>query len=1213
MRILAVRAKGSMEACLQPADLEGFSALSCRNRWLALHRLRLEAKLDGLLLVLGPDGQLCRGAEVAWNWLLQGLSGREVLMAPLDTKFEECVICLRGDRTIIFCSSAVRAELGEKTALWEAIEIVAPTKEEEADQDRFDELKIGTFFKMVDPCGTLGVAMRKEEVGSRGLEMEIERWPVVQAHAYDEFGRGFMTLSKKIANIETDLQRVIYPSWDSHSVLWARGLAARLRTAWDEAIGAQDKKMGEEGLEQFKGLNRPALKSQDASSEANIAEPFVDMYDYGRISLEDAELLELRDMGSAKPSMGSLKNLKPRVLLGPQRTPLILTEERSSGATWKSEEAYLKKPVLHAIWEAVDPVVSLAVTRTYAIAGGLGGDDASIASLLSAYSAIRCCVQELLRDGGAAQQAAFEPDCADKLKKAADQFLKKKYPQVIGTATALDVVAAALDATGLPVDASQAGVVLLVLRLSLGLKDQGVVSYGDSVFSARCSSLPGAPGAIGSVFPAPPMGYVCWMARDAEKDRSSAAQIGLKSALGLDRDVQYVRLGHRRDMQIPVGHATGEDVAWNDPLALGQPVTEPHSSILAVCLDPDSTASTVVWEGVLHTFESGRAVFISPKLGHLVFHPKAWLGAKVTERAEGLTWLCAPLALQPEGVPLASVSLAGNVALAIHPDCLEPYYGEDVSKMWLEPGTSEAHWLSSVVPEGRLPGASSGFGVEVLSVSSLAVAHGANMSSAKCSAIATPQQSSGRARVVWVCGLPGCGALDLASSLAHALQAKLVQLRSTAIFNKVLLKEADLVGTVAAQIQSEASGAPCIVVCDELCAPSELFPLLEANAGFSSSFYVVNAVAIVEPSIFYTKRGSRHPMVLSRTLRGWVSNVVAPAYEHGAANKSDWERHLLTETMNKEIRAARGEPVIRHLSPAQLLAEEMGSRDSTSAAVREMVVPEGTEPCKPQYCLFATFTPVANALDVEALACTITAAFDAANEAEHPPPGKKQEQKSPWWGLFCVEVHAKVSSSRAINAMEPKELLDSLQGENGLAVHKTMYTCQGELKRELKSPGHWSPPLSQQEGIVCWWSLPKQGSVDCAALQAAVGVLIETCRLSPPSMRPLWTIADIPEEQKKMLEAEALRAGLPDGYFFDGGGYVDVNGHKQQQHPQINEFFSKSVETHNAQVRDANEVLVKVAALPMFNNALNGAKPPVPVMPAGRGSGRPTGGYGGRR
>ena len=51
------------------------------------------------------------------------------------------------------------------------------------------------------------------------------------------------------------------------------------------------------------------------------------------------------------------------------------------------------------------------------------------------------------------------------------------------------------DAVGLSVDASQAGVALLVVRISLGLGGAGVVSYGDSVFSARCSKAAGAPAA----------------------------------------------------------------------------------------------------------------------------------------------------------------------------------------------------------------------------------------------------------------------------------------------------------------------------------------------------------------------------------------------------------------------------------------------------------------------------------------------------------------------------------------------------------------------------------------------------------------------------------------------------------------------------------------------------------------------------------------------
>ena len=76
------------------------------------------------------------------------------------------------------------------------------------------ECKPGALIDMVCGCTSLGVALRASELRRGDLKMELERWPLVQAHAYDEHGQGFLTMQRSVVNLENHLQQFLFPAWD---------------------------------------------------------------------------------------------------------------------------------------------------------------------------------------------------------------------------------------------------------------------------------------------------------------------------------------------------------------------------------------------------------------------------------------------------------------------------------------------------------------------------------------------------------------------------------------------------------------------------------------------------------------------------------------------------------------------------------------------------------------------------------------------------------------------------------------------------------------------------------------------------------------------------------------------------------------------------------------------------------------------------------------
>ncbi|CAE7945118.1 unnamed protein product [Symbiodinium necroappetens] len=300
---------------LKSVDLTGYSALACRARWIQLQILRKSRGLAAVIIGSGPDVSFNGANEVALSWLLLGISGRELLASTVDTVYSECFVCIRADRTYIFCKRSVQQEVVMRTALWEAVTIIVPSEEDEADADKYEALKIGAFIDMVKSCSSLGVFVRELDTG-HDLKMTVERWPLVQAFGFDDYGHGFLTLRRQVVNLEADFQQKILAAWDLQSMLWARSLVSKLQKAWEDALLCYDSHAGKDFLVNPAGqTGAPALQLNPA----------------------------------------------PRVLFGVESDKIVL----GIIPTGDEPPQHFAPDAQHMIWEGVDPVTGIAATRTY--------------------------------------------------------------------------------------------------------------------------------------------------------------------------------------------------------------------------------------------------------------------------------------------------------------------------------------------------------------------------------------------------------------------------------------------------------------------------------------------------------------------------------------------------------------------------------------------------------------------------------------------------------------------------------------------------------------------------------------------------------------------------------------------------------------------------------------------------------------------------------
>lgn len=1175
-----------MESCLEPRDTAEFSALHCRDRWLALQLVREAAGVAGVLFVLGPDAQFSRGSEVAFNWLLRGGSGRSLLAAPVESRFEECVVFVSAARSVVFCKSEQHAEVAAKTAMWESCEVVVTSTEEEADQDSYDARKTQIFLDMVSGCTSLGVALRSDDQQA-DLKMSVERWPLVQAHAYDEFGLGFLTLRTSLVNIEAQLQHHVYPRWDLHSVVSACDYVPQLRKAWDGAMLVCDRHLPG-------GL---AVASLGEGASAIVAAPLVDYFEYGRLVLTDEDILELR--GVENPAT-RLLNPAPRVLVGSHQSAMVShgVPFEALGAQPVAETAAVVSP-LHMIWEAVEPLTGIAVTRTYTL--GIGqlcsghGLVEPLQVLLQAYATVAACCRYLLEEGGPLARAAFSPDREMELQQAAADFLSSSG---VPMHWRLEVTCAAMDTMGMPCSPPDTGLTLIFVRVALtdivcpGTGSAlGSVAFGDSVFCARPSQFVSESYTAMCSLTTEVVRFGFWP--PPEDAGAKETRSGLESCLGI---------GFDRGPSVLLGGRSGHVVYLEDrgpppdPLGLGQAIDIEIRSAFAMDVSlrgvdmPRSVAGQVA--GIAWTFATGKVVVQTPRTGHLLLQVEQLADQDrlpCEEGPAGLVWIPVQVCNPAEG-GFASF----RAAIAVPPGTAAQFrtlQPGDPSAQLPSSGNVDLTWVRSV---GRQDQEAARIQPRMLPTIALTVGHGGQMSFLTCRN-AFDEQAAQVAPVqplkcVWVSGLPGSGAMDVAVALATALGAPLVDVATASglgssheCIDDVRVLGAPLANLLLATAQQTHN---LIVACDVALNPIEVLSSLAEQSPFKDVCCITHVISVVHPLAAYPWSTARHPLMLSRAHRGWIDKVVVqdqrPADTVGPSGLE-----ALSALLRHELEACRSS---RHdvlqRPPTSALAADVLQPLPASRLQRLLALPDSAASAaflQAQAKLCCVFIPTSVPLDVATLHACCAERLQAAAAASSIHATAAHE--NPWRGLFCIEAHVHGMVGSDLDALGPQDLLPTLQGHAAQVVHQMVLTPRGPVR----VPQYRAAPLAASTGVLWWWCTSAGLAPEVVAsyrlrLRQEAEAAVEACRLRPPGARHPWTVADVPAEQVAFEVRALLEAGPPDGCFFNGVGYIDVDGHESKDHPHLGACLEVVVANHNAEVQAWNAAIAQAATLPMFQH-----------------------------
>jgi hypothetical protein len=444
-------------------------------------------------------------------------------------------------------------------------------------------------------------------------------------------------------------------------------------------------------------------------------------------------------------------------------------------------------------------------------------------------------------------------------------------------------------------------------------------------------------------------------------------------------------------------------------------------------------------------------------------------------------------------------------------------------------------------------------------------------------------------RCIWISGLPGCGVLDVAMSLAKALGCPVFDLLKC-MCNKDCVQEdasASAASTITQLLRDATLGNSVVVICDVLYPPAQIISDLSYHPQFAEAYVVSHVITILEPSIAYPWGNVRHPLMLSRCHRGWVSASFVLDYRRGSSLIArDW--NALSKICLCEMKASRGTAPGSSVPTAGSLISGPLQEEPVSVALRSLSLPGSLHSadlrgiwgtCHPAQTLIGIYIPASYPIDLPTLRqCCLNCLELAAQEA---CPIAGDEPTRLFSGLFCIEAHLSGMDSSSMSLMSADELWNAMGPGSVLPSARYCLTSRGELS----VPQFWSPPLAESYGLIWWWCARAadiaRTDFEAARRQELVR-LVSGCRLQPPSARGMWSVEDVPDDVRQSLEEISHTMPLPDGVFYDGHSYIDTDLNKFRDHPSLAGLIKERVDQHNVEIEAGNARLREIAAMPLY-------------------------------
>lgn len=309
--------------------------------------------IDGILCILGVDSRYNVGTKHLLNFLLFGyceltppdIGGSRITEEDL----EDVVVVVKAESVHVYCNPLNYPYLLPFIAHWRNLHIHCMNSNEyEDDEDKAEEFKILSFISMVEGCNCLGIPYGEASPGDKLPPFDpfiLEKWPLIQAFALEDFGcGGFFTMKHKAINITSELDK-IYGLLDPLTV---------------ESIII-------ETLPLFDRHCKSVLKNVDTESdlskvtERSLSEPIVSYFAHGHI-------------GDRETIKSSSEGCQPYVLLGThsskQNIKSAAKQSLLNNNTTMANSGVDGRAARHMVCFAMEPKGTITCARTYFLENG---------------------------------------------------------------------------------------------------------------------------------------------------------------------------------------------------------------------------------------------------------------------------------------------------------------------------------------------------------------------------------------------------------------------------------------------------------------------------------------------------------------------------------------------------------------------------------------------------------------------------------------------------------------------------------------------------------------------------------------------------------------------------------------------------------------------------------------------------------------------------
>ncbi|XP_014670619.1 PREDICTED: uncharacterized protein C20orf194-like [Priapulus caudatus] len=302
-------------------------------------RNKVSEKADAIVCITGIDSRNSIGADELFNFLFPNLRKEELQLdreAQGQYDWDDVVIVVKSNSVAVYCNPVNLKQLFPYFAQWENLTVHCLTEYQYEDQDLAEEYKISSFVAMLKGCKSVGVPYHVSGHSSSCHDICIEKWPLIQASALEEFGSGgFFTMVHDVVDV-APLLSTVYEHLDSITL---RKIISTELTQFTHQWHMMCSTVGI-AIDKFAG------DTVDVSV-GKILEPLTTYYSLGKMGNGNVEGLK-----------------KPFVLCGQNTNRAAFT---AGSLHSHSEQRQVVAP-LHMVVQSVSPCAPLSCARTYFLA-----------------------------------------------------------------------------------------------------------------------------------------------------------------------------------------------------------------------------------------------------------------------------------------------------------------------------------------------------------------------------------------------------------------------------------------------------------------------------------------------------------------------------------------------------------------------------------------------------------------------------------------------------------------------------------------------------------------------------------------------------------------------------------------------------------------------------------------------------------------------------